>query len=245
MRSESLDSDDARPAQIGTLHEAAYKLAQERLARLHDEHQKNREFQEYYGANEAQEKRSTRLGKLRRRASIDKEGRCSISDEDQPRSRPIRTQKSMFSTRPEVDETKRSRDREALIAAAQRNVRATLADIDEKLYRETGRVSNSKLTDWEHKRTSATKTRGETLTEADVTGEVNVGGGKYVDQEEVDELAARRVQPILDELDDRAELEREKVEAKKEEKERKRLESETKNSRNAEIKGECFHSCSE
>ena len=53
----------------GNLQEAAYRLAQERLAKLQDEHQKNRDLQEYYGAASLQ--RSGKIGTIRNVGEFD------------------------------------------------------------------------------------------------------------------------------------------------------------------------------
>lgn len=232
-RSESPDSDVVRPMQFTNLQEAAYKLAQERLARLYDEHQKNRDYQDYYVAAPspaAPGKKLTRLGQARQRAASDGDTMNPPSEDDQRRSRQIRKQMSLFSTNlSAVDEAKRSQDREALLAAAQRNVKATLDGMDKKMYRDTGRVSASKLNDWEYRAHETAQARSEARNGGNVSGKIDLGGGMYMDQSEVDEIAAREVQPILDEINERAERERE-------EQEKKRLEVEAEKQRNAEIK---------
>lgn len=240
-RSDSSDSDEVRPMQFGNLQEQAYKLAQERLARLHDEHQKHREYQDYYATPSPSTpgRKLTRLGQHRRRSSSDGNVMSSPYIDDQKRSRNIQKQMSIFSNRlSEVDEAKRSRDREALLAAAQRNVRATLDGIDEKMYRETGRVAPTKLNDWEYKAHTAAQARSEARKGPDVTGKVNLGGGAYMDREEIEAVAAREVQPILDDINERAEIERQKIEEQKEEQEKKRLQMEADKERNAHNKEE-------
>lgn len=239
-QNQGSDTDEVPPMQFGNLHEAAYKLAQERLARLHDEHQKNRDYQDYYGATPSAPppaRKLTRLGKMRRRASSDGDVVSAPADDDQQRSRHIRSQMSLFDTRlSAVDQAKRSKDREALLAAAQRNVKAAMEGMDEKMYRETGRVAPAKLNDWELKAHATAQARSDNRKEADHSGQVNIGGGKYLDREEIDEIAARRVQPVLNEINERAELERQRILAQREEQEKKRLEWEAEKTRNAEIK---------
>lgn len=206
QRPQSADSsiDEPRPMQFNNLQEAAYKLAQERLARLHDEHQKNRDYQEYYGSPTSPRK-GTMMNKLRRRASSD-----GVVDEDRKRSQQIRQQMSMFSTKiSEVDEQKRTKDREALLAAAQRNVKASLQGMDEKMYRETGRVNPSMLNEWEMKAHATAQSRSEAR-KNDNAGKIDVGGGMFMDQKDVDDIAASRVQPVLDEINVKAEAERER-----------------------------------
>lgn len=251
-RADSSDSDEVRPMQFGNLQEQAYKLAQERLARLHDEHQKHRDYQDYYATPSppASPRKLTRLGQLRRRSSSDGELMSSPYNDDQKRSRNIQKQMSIFSNRlSEVDGAKRSRDREALLAAAQRNVKATLQGIDEKMYRETGRVAPAKLNDWENKAHTAAQAKSEARKEPDVSGKVNLGAGAYMDQAEVDAVAAREVQPILDDIHERAEAERQRIEAQKEEQERKRTQAAADRERNVhnkedqrKFKGEYLHS---
>lgn len=241
-----------QPMQFTNLQEAAYKLAQERLARLQDEHQRNRGMADYYGTSPtsptAPSRRLTKLGKLRRRASSDGDVAASLSDDDRQRSRQIRKQMSLFSTRlDEVDEAKRTRDRDALLAAAQRNVKATLDGMDEKMYREQGRVTTAKLNQWEAKAHATAQARSDARMAGDMSGKVDLGAGQYMDREKVEEIAARRVQPVLDEINEKAELERQRIVALREEQEKKRLEWEAEKAKNAElkenmrkVKGECI-----
>ncbi|PSR79188.1 hypothetical protein BD289DRAFT_442828 [Coniella lustricola] len=230
-----------QPRQYTNLQEAAYKLAQERLARLRTQHEQDRELAEYYGTSpispDTPSRKLSKIGRMRRRSSSDGDVTAHQVDDDRQRSRQIHKQMSMFSTRlDEVDEAKRSRDREALLAAAQRNVKAALEGMDEKRYRDTGRVPSSKLDDWEAKAYSAAQSRSDARTSADKTGKVDLGAGQYMDREKVEEIAAKRVQPVLDEINEKAELERQRIIAQKEEQEKKRLEWEAEKARNAEIK---------
>lgn len=253
------DAPAAQPMQFTNLQEAAYKLAQERLARLHDEHQRNRGLADYYGTSATSPtspgRRLTRSmgSKLRRRASSDGDVVAAASlggasDDDRQRSRQIRKQMSLFSTRlDEVDESKRARDREALLAAAQRNVKATLEGMDEKMYREQGRVPPAKLNEWEAKAHVAAQARSEARIAGGKSGKVDLGAGQYMDQDEVNEIAARRVQPVLDEINEKAELERQRIVAQREEQEKKRLEWEAEKAKNREakedarrVKGKCL-----
>merc|ERR1712093_837749 len=50
-------------------------------------------------------------------------------------------------------------------------------------------------------------------------GKVHIGGGKFIDQSEIDQVAARNVQPLLDEINEKAEAERERQAALKAEQE--------------------------
>ncbi|KAK2028498.1 hypothetical protein LX32DRAFT_653068 [Colletotrichum zoysiae] len=225
-------SDDNQPKPFVNLQEAAYKLAQERLSKLHVEHQRNREYQEYYGnRTPAQpQRRFTMKGKLRRRASSDGD----IND-DREQSERIRREMSIFSSNlTKVDEQKRAKDREALLAAAQRNVRARLQGIDDKISAETGMVRPSSNSDWEAKAQVAALARhGSTNPNK---GKVDIGGGMFMDSAAVDEIATRRVQPVLDEINEKAALERERQELLKAEAEAKKRDEAKQKERDREVK---------
>ncbi|KAI5862811.1 hypothetical protein GGS23DRAFT_597124 [Durotheca rogersii] len=193
-------SDDTQPAHLTSLQDAAYKQAQARLARIHEEHIKARDFQEHYGARQLTRHFSIR-GKFRRRSSSDGD-----IIEDRRRSQHIRQQMSLFSNKvSEVDERKRQQDRDALLAAAQRNVHERLKGIDEKIAAETGMMPPSTLTQWELKALAAAQARGDQR--AEHRGQVDIGAGKFMDQEDIDAIAAARVQPVLDEIEKKVEEE--------------------------------------
>ncbi|KAK0636197.1 hypothetical protein B0T17DRAFT_518402 [Bombardia bombarda] len=225
------DDDQPAPMRFDNLQEAAYKLAQERLAKLHDDNQKNREYHEYYGA-QPQRKFGTIRNKLtRRRSSSDGD----LFVEDQKRSQQIRRQMSIFNTKlVEVDEQKRTHDREALLAAAQRNVKARLQDMDDKLFAETGRVAPSTMNDWEVKAHAAAQARFDASRD-DNRRKIDLGGGKFMEKAEVDEIAAKKVQPLLDEINENAERERERKLQQKLDEEKQKEEAEINRLREKEV----------
>lgn len=223
-------SEAPQPSPYLNLQDAAYRQAQERLAKLHDEHQQSREYQEYYGGGEkSPRRRFTVANRLRRRSS------GSDDMDDRQRSQKIREQMSMFSTKlSQVDKDKREKDREALLAAAQRNVKARLQGMDEKVYRETGRANPTLVGEWEVKAQQAAQSRHESRTEN--KGKVDIGGGKFMTQEEVDAIATKRVQPVLDDINEKAEAERERQTVLKMEDEARREEGEKQKGREREMK---------
>lgn len=198
-RKASLSSEEyphQSPQQFVNLQEAAQKLAAERLAKLQDEHAA---YKNYYGTSFGQSRLSLR-GLQRRRASSD--GQVTESDGD--RSKKTRSEMSLFNNKvAQVDATKRQKNREALMAVAQRNVKASMHGIDEKVYSETGKVSPAMLQSWEDQ----AHARAEADSKARLAkhGMVNIGGGKYLDQSEIDAIAAQRVQPTLDEITEKVE----------------------------------------
>ncbi|CAM1508489.1 Fc.00g053370.m01.CDS01 [Cosmosporella sp. VM-42] len=223
------DSKDADPKPYINLQDAAFKQAQERLAKLHDTHQKNRGYQDYYGNTQSPHHRFSLTSKLRRRASSD-------SDlDDRQQSERIRQQMSMFSDKlSQVDQKKRQKDRDALMAAAQRNVKAQLQGMDQKVYNETGMVNPTMVTDWEARAHQAAQVKHDARNVN--KGKIDIGGGKFMDQSEVDAIATKRVQPVLDDINEKAEAERERQAVAKMEEESRKAELEKQKARDREVK---------
>ncbi|KAK3499173.1 uncharacterized protein B0T23DRAFT_10308 [Neurospora hispaniola] len=240
------DEVERSPVVYNSLQDAAYRLAQERLAKLHDEHQKNREMQEYYTGASPSSNQGNSAGSAfgsirnkltRRRSSSDGD---IIAANDRQHSQRIRKQMSLFNTKiAEVDEQKRARDREALLQAAQRNVKARLQGMDEKLYAEKGvMIPHTSKSDWEVKAHAAAQARFDATNSGKRSmdaGQVDIGGGKMVDRAKVEDIAAKRVQPLLDEINDLAEKERERKATLKMEEERKKEEVEKNKMREKEV----------
>ncbi|TVY43466.1 hypothetical protein LOCC1_G005345, partial [Lachnellula occidentalis] len=208
--SVSTTGEEAQPMSFVNLQEAAQRLAHERLAKLHDEHSKNREYRDYYSSEAgaaskpsyAPASKMTIRGRQRRRASS-----TGTADSDQEQSNRIRAQMSTFSSNlSQVDTKKRQHDREALIAAAQRNVTKSLHGMDEKVFAETGKIGPSLLSEWEVKAHAAAQAKSDSRMEN--YGKVNIGGGKFVNQSAIDLVAQKNVQPVLDEINEKAEQER-------------------------------------
>lgn len=229
-RTSSMDSDDeVQPMRFDNLQEAAQKLANERLAKLHDEHAQNREYRDYYGGSTAPSSRLSFKGRGRNRAS------SFGNDDDKAQSNKIRAQMSQFSSNlNDVDSKKRQADREKLIAAAQRNVTRQLHGMDEKVFEDTGKIAPSLLSEWEVKAHAAAQAKSETRMENH--GKVHIGGGKFVDQSEIDAVAARNVQPVLDEINEKAAIERERQAALKLEQETQQRKASEKKLREKEQK---------
>lgn len=200
-RRSSVSSNDEvyLPPQYANLQEAAQKLAAERLAKLHDEHAA---YRNYYGTNTPPQSRMSIRGRTRRRASSD-----GTRDADEAQSRKIRSQMTLFSDQlAQVDAKKRQTDRDTLMAIAQRNVTNRMHGLDEKVFADTGKASPALQTEWEAKANA----RAQADSQARMVnyGKVNIGGGKYLDQSEIDAIAAARVQPTLDEITEKAEKQR-------------------------------------
>lgn len=225
-------SDDfgATPGGYENLEEAARRLAQERLAKIHDEHA---EYRNYYGAQPSPPSRSRLSVRLRRRASSN--NRDDDSDEEQ--SRRIRSQMSIFQSKlAEVDSKKRQQDRDALLVIAHRNVDAQISKLDEKVFQETGKASPAQMEKWE--RAAREKAQRDSDERMQNTGKVHIGGGKYIDQSDLDAIAKARLQPTLDDIAEKAEKQRAVDEEERLEKARKEQQVQTEKTRAAAIAAE-------
>lgn len=222
-------SDDPQPVQLTTLQDAAYRQAQARLASMQQKNAQTRDLQDYYGTKPLS-RAFTVKGKLRKRSFSD-----GAVIEDQRRSEQIRNQMSLFSNRlSDIDEQKRQHDQDLLLAAAQRKVHEQLKIMDAKIATETGMVAPSTLTQWELKARAVAHSRA-LQKGSRQQGKVDIGAGITMDQEDINAIAARRIQPILDEINAKAESEHTRQLEARLETERKREDHEAEKSRQREI----------
>lgn len=185
------------------LQEAAQRLAGERLAKLDAD--SATKYREHYGypTKSPRQKLSVR-NKNRRRANSD--GNLSDSD-DERNARRVRTQMSLFSKELDaVDAKKRQTDRAALLVAAEKKVQAQMKGIDERVYAQTGKISPAMMEEWEAKAREKAARNSEKRTEN--FGKADIGGGKFMDQSEIEAIAAARLKPTLDEITENAEKRR-------------------------------------
>lgn len=196
------------------LQEAAHKLAAERLAKIDKDGEPAR-FREYYGYG-PQEEKPKRISRMSMRSNAGRPGRKRASSEgttdtldsdDEEQAARIRTQMSQLHTGVgAVDAKKQQDDRARVMAAAEKRVSARLHDMDERVYADTGRVSHSMQEEWEAKaRQRAEKEREERALHP---GKTHIGGGKFMDQAEIEAIAAARLKPTLDQISDNADQRR-------------------------------------
>ncbi|KAF1838337.1 hypothetical protein BDW02DRAFT_517112 [Decorospora gaudefroyi] len=226
------------------IQEAAQKLAQERLSKIgYDE---NAAYRSYYGYDQpTRSKLSMRRGRNRAHsASEPRPTNGSDSDEDDFRSRRIRSQMEQFNKQlADVDEKKRENDRKSLLAAAQRKVQAQMQGMDKKIFDETGKMSTAMVDDWDEKARKRALANSEARMENH--GRVHIGNGKWMDQGDIDAIAQARIQPTLDEINVKTEKRLAEDEKRRAEEEERRLDLEEKKRRDriekeraAEIKAE-------
>ena len=204
----SLSQTDIKEEAIKYIHlqDAAHRLAQERLAKV-EKDMEHGKYREYYGypSEQGRQSRFSIRGRGRKRASSDGDNLSDSDDEVQARR--IRTQMSQLSTaKNAVGDKQRTDDRARLMAAAEKRVHDRMHDMDEKVFLETGKPSQSMMDEWEAKaREKAEKNRTE---RAQHPGQTHIGGGKYMDQSEIEAIAAARLKPTFDELNDTADKKR-------------------------------------
>jgi len=215
------------------VQEAAQKLAAERLAKISPD--ENAAFRSYYGYEKPRSKLAVRRG--RNRASSNPEPDLDSSDDDDFRSRRIRSQMSQFNkTLAEVDAKKQEQDRRNLIAAAERKVHAQMLGMDKKIFDETGKMSPSMIEEWDAKARARAAANSEVRME--YHGQIHLGQGKYVSQADVEAVALARIQPTLDEIAEKTERRRAEDEEKRLEMEEKKRQAQSEKERAAELKAE-------
>lgn len=183
------------------LHEAAQKIAAEKLARMRQGEQGA--SQQFYGGNTQahHHPRSRRsiVGKLRRRTSSESD----ISSLDWERSMEIRNQMSSLQSRLYQVNDHKARDRAELMEIARRNVTAAIQEMDEQVYARTGKPSPSMQREWEEKAEERARAEGEARRSNFRNG--NSGGQKSPKEVDVEAIARARIQPMLNDIDDRVE----------------------------------------
>lgn len=219
------------PLYGNNLQEAAHRLAQERLAKLRDERE---DYKNYYGQKSPSSRSRLSIhSKLRRRASSD----GAVDDMDREQSRKIRSQMTIFQDNLAiVDEKKRQKDRDALLAAAQRNVRASMHSMDEEVFQETGKSSPAQREEWASK--AKEKAQADSNARMENYGKVHIGGGKYLDQADVDAIAKSRIQPTLDDINEKAEIQRAREAEAKLEQEEEERQANLEKQRTSDVKAE-------
>ncbi|KAG8623193.1 hypothetical protein KVT40_008169 [Elsinoe batatas] len=220
------------------LQEAAHKLAEERLAKMDPDGAAR--YREHYGypLRSPRRKLSIKDRYSRRRANSDAKllpADDSDSDDDDFRSRRIRNQMNQFNKDLEnLDEKKRQSDRAALLAAAEKKVQAQMRTMDDKLYAEKGKVSQAKLDEWQA--LSYEKAARDSAKRTENFGKADLGGGKFMEQSEIEAIAAARLKPTLDEINENAEKRRARDEEIRLDMEEKKRQEMSERQREREVK---------
>ncbi|CAD0092620.1 unnamed protein product [Aureobasidium mustum] len=108
--------------------------------------------------------------------------------------------------------------------------------MDEQVYQQTGQVTPAMMEEWEAKARARATAQSEDRQRN--FGKVNIGGGKYMEQSELDAIAQSRLRPTLDEINDNAEKKRARDEEIRLEQEERRRVQMTEKEREREVKAE-------
>jgi hypothetical protein len=220
------------------LQEAAQKLANERLAKLEPDGAAR--YRAHYGY-EQQPARSrlslrNRPGRNRAESNPKPVQNDDDSSDDEFRSRRIRNQMSSLNNSVAQQDEKRNQDRAALLAAAEKKVQAQMHTMDEQVFQQTGKVTPAMMEEWEAKARARATAQSEDRQRN--FGKVSIGGGKFMDQSELDAIAQSRLQPTLDEINVNAEKKRARDEELRLDQEQRRRTQMSEKEREKEVKAE-------
>lgn len=187
------------------LQKAAYERAQERLAKLDPDG--TARFREHYGYETQAPKSRLSIRSKPRPASESNAAADSDSDDDTYTSRRIRNQMSQLKQKiQDTDAQKRQTDRAKLMAIAEKRVHAQLHSMDERVYANTGKVSPAMLEQWEDK--ARQKAAKDSADRTQNLGKTYIGQGRYLDSAEIEAIAAAKLKPTLDAINETAERRR-------------------------------------
>jgi hypothetical protein len=241
-----------------TLQDAAQRLAAERLAKIEDQ-QEAAAFRDYYGYSGKRRSRLTLKGRSKRRASSEgatsfrrnnasvnsppatpqpdvphRRGNLDVDSDDEEQAARVRSQMNTFNSKVADADKKRMKDQQALLAAAERKVQSQMLKMDEKVFNETGKMSPAMMEDWDSR--ARAKAAAASQMRMQNHGKIDIGGGRFMDQSEVDAIALANIKPTLDEIHETAEKQRARDEEIRLEKEERRREEMKEKERNAETK---------
>ena len=97
-----------------------------------------------------------------------------------------------------------------MMAAAEKRVHDRMHDMDEKVFMDTGKPTQAMMDEWEAKARAKAEEQKAEREAAAPKGKVAIGGGKFMDQAEIEAIAAARLKPTLEEIDSTAQKMRER-----------------------------------
>ncbi|EWC46258.1 hypothetical protein DRE_04429 [Drechslerella stenobrocha 248] len=231
------------------LEEAARKAAAERLARLQADHDRARKasglppsWQQPSTYTRAANPSPAQPASARSTPSmIRKKGQADAGDF--ARSVKIKADTAKLAHQIDsVDKEKQSRDYLALLSIAEKNVRSRMQELETRVAEHQGRVPKHIQAEWDAKARilSEESEKKRTADQEAKKGKINMGGGLWYDQEDLERIARGNVQPILDEINEKAQKERARVAQLRMDREQadreKRLEAERLAETKAEVK---------
>ncbi|KAF3920637.1 hypothetical protein ABW21_db0205028 [Orbilia brochopaga] len=225
------------------LEEAARKAAAERLSRLQAEHDVHRKASglppSWQSAGPYTKSILSPSAPKTTPSATQSKGQTDAAD--YVRSMKIKSDTAKLAKQMDsVDKDRQARDYLALMSVAEKNVRSRMEELETKVAEDQGRVPKHVQADWDAKAKimSEEYERKRNADRETKKGKIDMGGGLWYDREDLERIARGNVQPILDEINEKAQTERAKVEQQRVEKEQADREKKTEADRLAETKAE-------
>jgi hypothetical protein len=221
------------------LQEAAQKLANERLAKMEPDGAARYRAHYGYEQQSPRSRLSLRNRPGRNRAESNPkpvQNDDDDSSDDEFRSRRIRNQMSSLNNSVAQQDEKRNQDRAALLAAAEKRVQAQMHTMDQQVFQQTGQVTPAMMEEWEAKARARATAQSEDRQRN--FGKVSIGGGRFMDQSELDAIAQSRLQPTLDRINADAEKKHARDEELRLDQEQRRRTQMSEKEREREVKTE-------
>ncbi|KAI9663513.1 MAG: hypothetical protein M1831_002522 [Alyxoria varia] len=193
----------AQAKQYLHLQDAAHKLAAERLQKIDPDNVLT--YRQHYGYDTVQG-RSRLSIRNRRRPRSSSDGQPGNSDDVVQASKIRNQQQHLNEQVTSINEKKRATDRGNLKSAAEKAVHERMQKLDKQVFEETGKVTPAMMEEWEAK--ARAKANAESEARLEHHGMVDIGGGKFMTQTELESIAASRMQPTLEEIGVNAERQR-------------------------------------
>lgn len=229
----------AQAVQYIHLQEAAQKLANERLAKMEPDGAARYRAHYGYEQQSPRSRLSLRNRPGRNRAESNPkpvQADDDDSSDDEFRSRRIRNQMSSLNNSVAQQDEKRNQDRAALLAAAEKRVQAQMHTMDQQVFQQTGQVTPAMMEEWEAKARARATAQSEDRQRN--FGKVSIGGGRFMDQSELDAIAQSRLQPTLDRINADAEKKHARDEELRLDQEQRRRTQMSEKEREREVKNE-------
>ncbi|KAF3937599.1 hypothetical protein ABW19_dt0202220 [Dactylella cylindrospora] len=197
------------------LEEAARKAASQRLARLQAEHDKARKASGLPPNWQKQGARSALASSGATSKPTPATTAKGTDATDYARALKIKTDTAKLTQQMEsVDKDRQARDYLALLAVAEKRVKSQMQDLETRVAEDQGRVPKHLQEEWDAKAKilSEEYERKRTAESESKKGKIDMGGGLWYDREDLERIAKGNVQPILDEINEKADKERARLE---------------------------------
>ncbi|KAJ6263436.1 hypothetical protein Dda_1999 [Drechslerella dactyloides] len=222
------------------LEEAARKAAAERLSRVQAEHDKARKASGLPPSWQTSGPYTKAITKQPANKPTT-QSKSQVDAADYARSLKIKSDTAKLANQMDsVDKDRQARDYLALLSVAEKNVRSRMQELETKVAEHQGRVPKHVQAEWDAKAKimSEEYERKRNADREAKKGKIDMGGGLWYDREDLERIARGNVQPILDEINEKAQKERARTEQQKMDREQAEREKRVEAERLAETKAE-------